>query len=146
MGQKKLRVVLDTNVLISALLFRGELSKLILALKQQAFVLLFSEETLKEFIKVLHYPKFGLTKEEIEYLLQSEIMPHAEIINPILKFGENVCSDKEDQKFLELAVSAKADYLVSGDNDLLEIKEFQKIKIISPAEFLKFFSSLRKDL
>ncbi len=142
MGKKKLKVVLDTNVLISALLFQGKLSKLLLPLKKGSYVLLFSEDTLSELIKVLHYPKFALTEEEIDYLLQFEILPYSKIVEVIFKLDKEICGDKEDQKFLELAISGKADYIVSGDNDLLEIKEFKKIKIISPAEFLKLLESL----
>jgi len=55
MGKKELKVVLDTNVLMSALLFKGELSKLLSLLKQRKCILLFSEKTLNEIIRVLHY-------------------------------------------------------------------------------------------
>jgi len=137
MGKKKLKVVLDTNVLISALLFQGELSKLLLPLKKGAYILLFSEDTLSELIKVLHYPKFALTEQEIDYILQFEILPYSKIIEITFKIDEKICKDKDDQKFLELAISGKADYLVSGDADLLELKEFKTVKILSPAEFLK---------
>ena len=76
MGKKELKVVLDTNVLVSALLFKGELSKLLSLLKQRKCILLFSEETLNEIIRVLHYPKFALTEKEIDYLLQAEILSY----------------------------------------------------------------------
>ena len=140
MGKKKLRVVLDTNILVSSLLFGGELSELVSLLKQGKFIFLFSEETLSEFKRVLHYSKFALTKEEIDYLLK-QVLPHAEIIKVIYKFNKEICRDKDDQKFLELAVSAKADYIVSGDRDLLSLKEINKIKILSPREFLLLLKS-----
>jgi len=136
MGKKELKVVLDTNVLVSALLFKGELSKLLSLLKQRKCILLFSEETLNEIIRVLHYPKFALTEKEIDYLLQSEILSYAKIVETVLKFNKEVCRDREDQKFLELAVSAKADYIISGDKDLLDLKKINKIRILSPNEFL----------
>ena len=136
MGKKKLKVILDTNVLVSALLFEGRLSGLLSFLKRGAFVLLFSEETLKEFTKVLHYPKFSLTEEEIEYLLQLEILPYSKIVKTSFKFNKDICSDKDDLKFLELAVSVQADYVVSGDKDLLKLEEVRGIKILSPREFL----------
>ena len=134
MGKKELKVVLDTNVLVSALLFKGGLSKLLFPLKK--FILLFSEETLNEFIKVLHYPKFSLTEEEIEYLLQFEILPYSKIVEVTFKFDKEICPDKDDLKFLELAVSAKANYIITGDKDLLNLKKINKIKILSPKEFL----------
>jgi len=133
-GKKELKVVLDTNVLVSALLFKGELSKLLFPLKK--FILLFSEETLNEFIKVLHYPKFSLTEDEIEYLLQFEILPYSKIVEVTFKFDKEICPNKDDQKFLELAVSAKANYIITGDKDSLNLKEINKIKILSPKGFL----------
>ena len=133
MGKKELKVVLDTNVLVSALFFKGELSKLLFPLKK--FILLFSEETLNEFIKVLHYPKFSLTEDEIEYLLQFEILPYSKIVEVTFKFDKKICPNKDDQKFLELAVSAKANYIITGDKDLLNLKEINKIKILSPKGF-----------
>jgi len=135
-GKKELKVVLDTNVLVSALLFKGELSKLLFPLKQKKFILLFSEETLNEFIKVLHYPKFSLTEDEIEYLLQFEILPYSKIVEVTFKFDKEICPNKDDQKFLELAVSAKANYIITGDKDSLNLKEINKIKILSPKGFL----------
>jgi len=137
MGKKKLKVVWDTNILVSTLLFKGELSKLHSFLKKNTFTLLFSEETLNEFIKVLHYPKFLLTEEEIEYLLEFEILPYSKIVKTVFKFDKKICPDEDDQKFLELAVSANADYIVTGDKDLLDLKEINKIKILSPKDFLK---------
>ena len=128
MGKKELKVVLDTNVLVSALLFKGGLSKLLFPLKK--FILLFSEETLNEFTKVLHYPKFSLTEEEIEYLLQFKILPYSKIVEVTFKFDKEICPNKDDQKFLELAVSAKANYIITGDKDLLNLKEINKIKFI----------------
>ena len=136
MGKKELKVVLDTNVLVSALFFKGGLSKLLFPLKQKKFILLFSEETLNEFTKVLHYPKFSLTEEEIEYLLQFEILPYSKIVEVTFKFDKEICPNKDDQKFLELAVSAKANYIITGDKDSLNLKEINKIKILSPKGFL----------
>jgi len=144
-GKKELKVVLDTNVLVSALLFKGELSKLLFPLKQKKFILLFSEETLNEFIKVLHYPKFSLTEDEIEYLLQFEILPYSKIVEVTFKFDKEICPNKNDQKFLELAVSAKANYIITGDKDLLNLKEINKIKILSPKEFLSLLKKKIKN-
>ena len=145
MGKKELKVVLDTNVLVSALLFKDELSKLLFPLKQKKFILLFSEETLNEFIKVLHYPKFSLTEDEIEYLLQFEILPYSKIVEVTFKFDKEICPNKDDQKFLELAVSAKANYIITGDKDLLNLKEINKIKILSPKEFLSLLKKKIKN-
>lgn len=137
MGKKKLKVVLDTNVLVSSLLFKGELSEIISFLKKNAIILLFSEETLKEFIKVLHYPKFDLSEDEIDYIIHIEIMPYSEMNKVNFKLEERLCNDKEDEKFLELAISSKADYVVSGDKEILKLEEIHGIKINSPKRFLQ---------
>jgi predicted nucleic acid-binding protein len=65
-----------------------------------------------------------------------ETLPYSKIVKTSFKFGRDICSDKDDLKFLELAVSVQADYVVSGDKDLLKLKEVEGIKILSPAEFL----------
>ena len=134
MGKKKLRVVLDTNVILSALLFGGRLEFIRRAWKRGKLTLLFSEDTLEELVKVLHYPKFALTEEEIDFLLYVEILPCSEMVEVKFRIGEEVCRDKDDLKFLECAVSGRADFLVSGDKELLSIREIEDIRIIAPAE------------
>ena len=144
MGKKELRVVLDTNVILSSLLFGGRLEFIRKAWKEGRLKLLFSEETFEELVKVLHYPKFTLAEEEIDFLLYAEILPFSETVEVKLKVEKEVCVDKEDIKFLECAVSGRADFVVSGDKDLLSIREIEGIKIITPAELRKFLR--RKEL
>ncbi|EDP74819.1 putative toxin-antitoxin system toxin component, PIN family [Hydrogenivirga sp. 128-5-R1-1] len=134
MGEKKLRVVLDTNVVLSILLFGGRLEFIRKAWKDGRFRLLFSEDTLEELVKVLHYPKFGLEDEEIDFLIYVEVLPYAEVINEVVEVNREICRDRDDIKFLECAVSGKADYIVSGDGDLISVGEIEGIKIITPAE------------
>ncbi len=134
MGKKKLRVVLDTNVILSVLLFGGRLEFIRKAWKDGRLRLLFSEDTLKELVKVLHYPKFGLEDEEIDFLIYAEILPYAEVVNKIVEVNREICRDRDDIKFLECAVSGRADYIVSGDDDLISVGEIEGIKIITPAE------------
>ena len=137
MGKKELRVVLDTNVLVSALLFGGSLQEIYKAWKEGKLILIFTEETLEEFVKVLHYPKFGLSEEEINYLLYIEVLPYSEVVEKRYNLPEDVCSDKDDIKFLECALSGKADFIVSGDKDLLSVKKFKELKILKPSDFKK---------
>ncbi len=134
MGKKKLRVVLDTNVILSALLFGGRLEFIRRAWKRGKLTLLFSEDTLEELVKVLHYPKFALTEEEIDFLLYVEILPYSETVEVKFRVEEEVCRDSDDVKFLECAVSGRADFVVSGDKELLSVGEIEGIKIITPAE------------
>ena len=138
MGKRKqLKVVLDTNVLISTLLFGGYLEPIRKAWKQGKILLIFCQNTLEEFVKVLHYPKFGLSNEEIAYLVEIETLPYAKIVENSIELDSHILRDKDDIKFLECALSGKADFLVSGDKELLELKEFKGVKIIKAKELLE---------
>lgn len=130
-----MRVVLDTNVLVSALLFRGRLSRFVRLWKEQAITPVLSRESYAEFRAVLEYPKFGLTPYEIDALLQEEILPFFDVIE-IRERVTGICRDPADDIFLALARSAEADWLITGDRDLLEIGSFEGTGIVTPQEFL----------
>ena len=138
MGKKKLKVVLDTNVILSVLLFGGRLEFIRKAWKDGRLKLLFSEDTLEELVKVLHYPRFGLEDEEIDFLIYVEVLPYAEVVREVVEVDREICRDRDDVKFLECAVSGKADYIVSGDDDLISVGEIEGIKIITPAKLREF--------
>jgi putative PIN family toxin of toxin-antitoxin system len=134
-----LRVVLDTNVVVSALVFRGgALARLRPAWQRGEFVPLASRETLDELVRVLAYPKFALTKDEVAELLavflpQVEVIARARIRRP---HGLPDCRDPDDRKFLELAAAGGAEILVTGDAALLELAGSVSFAIERPAEFL----------
>jgi putative PIN family toxin of toxin-antitoxin system len=135
MGKKEpLKVVLDTNVLISILLFGGKLEFIRQAWRSGKINLIFCKDTLEELLKVLHYPKFGLTEDEITYLVEIEIMPYATLIEKRINLRSSIVEDKDDIKFLECALSGKVDYLVSGDKALLNLKNFKGVEIITPSQ------------
>lgn len=137
MGQKQktvIRTVLDTNVLVSALLFSGEMGHIVSSWKARKFFPVFSHDTFDEFRRVLAYPKFSLTPREIDALFQDEVLPFCEVID-IEDEIIGVCRDRADDKFLSCAVAAKADYIVSGDKDLLVLGNFRNIPIITAAAF-----------
>jgi len=101
-----------------------------------AVIPLVCKETVSELLKVLTYPKFKLTSKE-RLLLLADFLPYAETIT-VLEVPPDlpVIRDTADQIFLTLAVVGNADALVTGDNDLLVIKEsFKILPIISPSEF-----------
>jgi len=130
------RVVLDTNVLVSALLFGGSLDALIGRWKSGELIPLFSRATFAEFRRVLAYPRFGLTGPEINALIEEEILAWCEVVET----GEEirgVCRDPGDDIFLSCAVAAGADAIVSGDRDLLDLGAFRGIPILSVAAFEK---------
>jgi len=133
------RVVLDTNVLISALLFGGLPGRLVPLWQRREIVLLVSPEVLKEYIKVLSYPKFGLDEEEIKSILREEVLPYFDPVKPVTPV-EVVGEDPSDDKFLSLAVDGKAKFLVNGDLHLLGIKRYCETAIVTVSAFLDLVS------
>jgi putative PIN family toxin of toxin-antitoxin system len=134
--EKVKRVVLDTNVLVSALLFRGELSKIVGLWEKGEIVPVISKETFNELRTALGYPKFSLTQEERDSIIENEILPYFEIVE-VVKEVKGVCRDPEDDKFISCALSASADWIVSGDKDLFDLKQYKSTKIIKASDFLK---------
>lgn len=131
------RVVLDTNCIVSALLFsKGSLSWLRDAWMRQRFIPLTSRDTANELIRVLNYPKFQIDKNEQEIFL-SDFFPYAEVVH-IATMPHNLpeLHDQDDSMFLALAVTGKADALVSGDAHLLAVKsQFGRIPVLKVTEF-----------
>ena len=141
MGQesrlKPPRVVLDTNIVLSALLFgRGRLAWLREAWQAGHFVPLVGHDTAQELIRVLGYPKFRLSRVEQEALL-ADFLPFAEVVAVGTRPDDlPAVRDPYDVMFLALARHAKADVLVSGDADLQAIRdELVGIPILTAAEF-----------
>lgn len=130
------RVVIDTNLVLSALVFGGRLSRLRLAWQNNRFIPLASEVTIAELVRVLTYPKFKLTNSEQEDLL-SDYLPFCDTVlmpNTLPVVPE--CRDPFDIPFLLLAVVGQADYLVTGDGDLLCLSDNFSCPILTVDEFL----------
>lgn len=135
-----IKAVVDTNVLVSGLISpKASPAKIISLWRDRKFILIVSEEILKEVEKVLFYPKifkkYHLDKNSIGKYLKI-FRAFAEVVKP----GEKIRiikADESDNKFIEAAVSAGAGYIVSGDKHLLELNKFQEIRIIKTDEFLK---------
>jgi putative PIN family toxin of toxin-antitoxin system len=136
--KKIIRVVLDTNILISALLFKGELSRILGLWQEGKMVPIISRETFDELKLVLEYPKFSLSRTEIESLIRREILPFFEVVN-VSEHVKGVCRDPGDDKFISCAISASADFIVTGDKDLSVLKKYQFVRIIQASEFMKMF-------
>jgi putative PIN family toxin of toxin-antitoxin system len=137
-AKKRLTVVLDANILVSALLFHGELSRIVNLWKGGSILPVFTKETFAEFREVLHYPKFSLKEDELRTILEDEVLPFFEAVETENQI-KRICRDSQDDKFIACAVAAQADYIVSGDKDLLVLNKYGQIKIISASEFLKKF-------
>jgi putative PIN family toxin of toxin-antitoxin system len=141
MGQelKPLRVVLDTNVLVSALLFGGRAGMLRDAWQDGRIIPLVSKATFAEFRKVLSYPKFKLSQREIRAIINEEILPFVEPVE-IDDQVSGVCRNAHDDMFFAVAACGSAEYLVTGDQDLLVLKNYSTTRIVTVAEFLLLVS------
>ena len=130
------RAVIDTNVVVSAFVFRaGTLAWLRQAIVNGALIPLVSDETLAEMVRVLTYPRFGLTAEDRENIIV-HYMEHAEAIKqPRTRARLPQCRDPHDEMFIRLAYAAKADAIVTGDEDLLSLAPDASIPILTPVAF-----------
>jgi putative PIN family toxin of toxin-antitoxin system len=136
------RVVLDTNCLVSALIFsRGKFAWLREAWQAKRFIALASHDTVSELLRVLHYPKFKLSRDEQETLL-AEFLPYVETIRlESTPEGLPAIRDADDIIFLALATVAEADALISGDGDILAVKAQFHIPILTVAEFADWLAA-----
>jgi len=132
------RVVLDTNVVLSALVFGGgSAARLRAAWQCGLFLPLVSTATVQELIRVLAYPKFRLGADEQQELL-ADYLPYTSVVRmPAKPYVVPPCRDPLDLPFLQLAVAGKASALVSGDRDLQALAGRFAVPILAPAEFLR---------
>ena len=134
------RVVLDTNLVLSALVFaQGRLVALRHAWQGGHCVPLVSKATTTELIRVLAFPKFRLSADEQQELLADYLPWCATVSIPIPPPATPACRDPFDPPFLQLAVAGKALWLVSGDQDLLSLADQFTCPIVSAEQFLKSF-------
>ena len=131
----KLRFVIDTNVLVSSILIKKSSSDATLKKVRNLGNLLFSEATLHELQTTLSRSKFD---KYVSLQVRSEFIFRLRLESELVEIVERVylCRDEKDNKFLEVAINGKADYLITGDNDLLVLRPFQDVKIMTINEFL----------
>ena len=131
-----MKVVFDTNVLVAAFVTEGVCAKLLGRARRKQLNLVISPFIVKEFDNVL-LKKFSASKEQIRTATKliseaAQIVSHESMVS-------GICRDPDDDQILSCALSAEADYLVTGDRDLLELKEFHGIKILTPGAFELLF-------
>ena len=131
------RAVFDTNVLISAYLWPGTPRKALDLVRSGRCTLVSAQPALEEFVRVLAYPKFGFSPEEITPLAD-DLAALTVMIRPghALRI---VTRDPTDNLFLEIALQGRCTEVVSGDRHLLDLHHYRSIRIVTPAEFVRSF-------
>ncbi len=130
--------IIDTNTLLSALFNENSIPGNALKKARETGALLVSAETASEYFNVfsrLKFEKYVSLETRVAFI--ENIISNALVIEPNEKV--TACRDPKDNKFLELAVTAGATCIISGDQDLLILHPFENIPIVSPADFLSLF-------
>lgn len=130
-----LKVVLDTNVLISAILFGGKPRQILEKAIRGEIRLCLSERILEELRGVLQRSKFDYSPEMIQFIL-TELTAIGDFVNPSQTINV-VFEDPEDNRILECAVEAGANYIVTGDSHLLKLSKYHNIEVLNPSAFLE---------
>jgi len=133
MGKK--RIVLDTNILISAFGWHGKPKEIFSKVLNKEFELIISQKQIEEIKRVLNYKKFNFTSEQkIKFLeilfLEAKVV---EIKNRL----DVIKEDPSDNMILETAIENDVEFIISGDDHLLKLKQYENVKIVSASEFLK---------
>lgn len=131
-----IRAVIDTNVVVSALLFGGKPGLLVPLWKTGQIQPMACKEIIDEYISVFTYPKFALSEEEINFLVYNEILPHFDIIT--IKAGRAIIKeDPSDDKFIHCAEAGNADIVISGDDHLIHLRQYHGVRILTPVQVLQ---------
>ncbi len=133
-----MKAVFDTNVLLAAFITEGICSKILVRGRKRQFHLILCPVILREFERVL-IKKFSITRNEARSILQIVSEAMHSVVSPSQSV-QGICRNPDDDAILACALEAGADYLVTGDVDLLELKIFKGICIVTPREFELLFN------
>jgi len=129
------KVVLDTNVILSAILFGGKPRQVLEAATSGQVTICISEKLISELEGVLHREKFGLDSRIVSSIV-AELTSAAEVVQPTAHVSV-IKDDPSDNDVIDCALQAKADCIVSGDRHLLELLRYGNVLILNPDDFLK---------
>jgi putative PIN family toxin of toxin-antitoxin system len=137
-----LKIIIDTNIFISGILTEGGNPSLVIKAwkRSQKYKLFVTEEIIQEILKVLKRLK---VTEDIIYDWDQAIRKNAIKVITTQKI-DFIKDDPEDNKFLECAISAHADYIVSGDSHLTKLKKFEGVNIVTAKQFLEILSNYKE--
>lgn len=137
-----MNIVLDTNVLVAGLLSPfGPCGEIVRMVSAGELILLFDARILSEYDEVLHRPKFKFEKEKVtalpDYIVyRGQVVAPSPLADPL--------PDSDDEPFLEVAVSGKAAYLITGNQDHFPADLCQRTKIVSPHQFVTYYKKQKK--
>lgn len=134
---KKIKIVADTNVYISALGWNGNERKVLNLSAEKIIECYTSLEILSELFKVLEYPKFAFNPEEKEDFITSLLLTLKIVEIKTTDKINIIKDDSTDNKFIHCALNCNADFIVSGDKHLLQLKSYKDIKIINASYLVK---------
>ncbi|MCK5035430.1 MAG: putative toxin-antitoxin system toxin component, PIN family [Candidatus Sabulitectum sp.] len=134
-----MQVVVDTNVLISAIFFGGKPELILEAWRTRKLDLLITEEILSEYVDVLHrisekYPRVDIAK------IIPLITTYGVFVEPHI-LSQNICEDPDDDKFIAAALGSSSSIIITGDKHLLDVSGYSGIEMIKPAVFVKKYLS-----
>lgn len=133
MAKKTLKAVLDTNIIVSALVFGGKPEEILRLVLEHDILASTSLALILELEETL-INKFAFSEKKLKQV-EEKIKNSFETVNPILEI--NVLNDKDDNRVLEAAVEGNCDYIITGDKELLRLKHFRGVNIVTPEQFLK---------
>ncbi|MCL1910944.1 MAG: putative toxin-antitoxin system toxin component, PIN family [Leptospirales bacterium] len=130
-----MKVVLDANIFISSFFWGGNPRIILERVIKGIDELFITKEIMHEIEEVIGRPKFHVEKEKIAYFINSI----EEIGNKIIPVRQinNASRDRSDNKYIECGIAANVDYIISGDVHLLELEEYENIKIVTAKEYLE---------
>lgn len=132
-----MRIVLDTNVIASAIFFGGKPKEVVDLLMNDKIDCFATVEIIEEYMETVEYLREKYSKNAPRLPL-FDIESKITLIESKSKL--NVCRDPDDNKFIECALDAKCYYIVSGDKDLLDVKKHKSVQIVTVSEFLDLFN------
>lgn len=134
-----MKVVVDTNVLISAVFFGGKPGQILDAWQQKIIELVISTDILAEYVDVLHQLSAKYPKVDVSHIIT--LITSFGLIVEARELDEKVCEDPDDDKFIAAALESSSSVIITGDMHLLDVSGYAGIEMIEPSTFIKKYLS-----
>ena len=134
-----MKVVADTNVIVSAMLWIGTPHSILVAAEEARLTLCISPALLQELEGVLHRPKFAPRLRELQVGAEKLTTSYARLAHVVLprRVIRLVETDPADDEVLACALAARAKFIISGDSDLLQLRVYRRMRVLSPTAFVR---------